>query len=143
MRKQKDIQTKKSLSINELNEALFDFEGLMERSQTPFYLLKETGRSIKKELQLQGDKVYVGVRKLQVTPLFLSVLKEYVIDVNPTYEETKTGFKYEYKGVPVEVTYITRKYHFISHPDSVYYWGESYLLPNPFDTYYKSRFIVR
>ena len=145
MHKQQNETTPKtmSFSIDELNEALFDFETLMERCASPFLLLKETARSVRKDSQLQGDKVYVGVKRSQVTPEFLSTINTYLIDKNDTYQETPKGFNYQFKGVPVEVTIIERSYGFTNNPESVYYWGENYLVPNPLEKYLKAQFIVR
>ena len=136
----KTITNTKEFSVDELNKALFDFEDLMERCLTPFYVMGDSGMGIKEGFLLRGDKVEVGVKASELTDMVLSTIETYKV-VKLDKEQKK--WTYYVDEVPVEVTIIHRDYNFFKHPESKFYWGGNYLLPNPYDKYYKSRFIIK
>lgn len=136
-------QTKKDstkiFKVDELNRALFDIEDVFDRCMTPFYVLKNTAKNIFYGQPLDGDLISVGIEKKYMTPEVMSTLNTYLAK----REETPHGFKYMKEEVPIEVTVIKKKYSFFSNPDRKFYWGGDYLIANPFDEYYKSRFLVQ
>jgi hypothetical protein len=138
----KEIKTvsTKEFSIDELNKALFDFEDLMERCQTPFFLIGDTGKGILDGFLLRGDKVEVAFKASQLTDMVISTIDTYK-GVKLSRETGK--WTYFVDEVPVEVTIITKKYKFFENPDSTFYFGENYWLPNPYTKYYKSRYLIK
>lgn len=130
----------KVFSIDELNKALFDFEDLMERCQTPFFLIGDSGKDVLDGFLLRGNKVEVAFKASQLTDMVISTINTYK-GVTLTRDTGK--WTYFVDEVPVEVTIITKKYKFFENPDSIFYWGENYWLPNPYAKYYKSRYIIK
>ena len=135
-----NIKDSKVFSIDELNKALFDFEDLMERCLTPFLLLGDTAKDIIDGFMLRGDKVEVGVETKYLTPEVLSTIEVYK-GIKLDKEQGK--WEYMVDDVPVVVKLINKKYKFLDNPNTMFYWGGDYRFPNPFDTYYKSRFLIK
>lgn len=130
----------KVFSVDELNQALFDFEDLMGRCLSPFFLLGDTAKDILDGFTLKGNKVEVGVETKYLTPEVLSTIKTYKgVDL----DKNQGKWEYMFGEIPVEVKIISRKYKFFEFPNSVFYWGENYWTPNPFATYYKSRYLIK
>ena len=131
----------KVFSVDELNKALFDFEDLMERCLTPFMILDETANCLNDRGRLlDGDRVSVGVEVRYLTPEVLSTIETYK---GVKLDKEQKSWMYMVDEVPVVVKLIHRKYKFFENPDRKFYFGGDYLCPNPFDRYYKSRFIIQ
>ena len=135
----KTVNTKE-FSVDELNKALFDFEDLMERCMTPFFLLGDTGKDIIDGFLLRGSKVEVGFKAGELTEMVLSTIETYK---GIKLDKNQGKWTYFVDEVPVEVTIITKKYKFFEFPNTIFYWGGDYKLPNPYDNYYKSRYIIK
>lgn len=127
-------------SDEQLRESLRDVEDIFDRAVAPMILLKETARSLKETGELSGDKITVGITISQLTPEVRSTFVMY----KPDIVETDKEFTYTSpQGMPIVITKIKQKYGFFAQPDITYYWGEDYKIPNPFDRYWKARFIVK
>ena len=128
------------LSVSQMDKALRDVHDLFERCLIPtnWLLLGETARDIKEGFDLRSDKITVGVSQKYLTEYVMSTLKYYVKD-----EFTDKGFTYVVDGVPIEVKFIKRKYQWFTNPDFRFHMGDTFFLPNPFDKYWKARFIVQ
>lgn len=138
---EKMMDTTKEFSIDELNKALFDFEDVMERAMCPFLLLGQTAWDVKSGYMLTGDKVEVGIIKLCLTDMVKDTIKTYRgLDID---KENDKSFTYEVDKVPVVCKIIRNKYKFFKNPETVFYWGGDYQLPNPMVDYWKSRFVIK
>lgn len=133
----------------ELNAALYHVVDVCDRCLIPFILLDETARSIKQDDRLQGERITIGVRAADMTESATSSLRTLA---SPTYdihlgmddfEELENGFMWNFKGVPISIQVIKRRYGFINNPDYTFYWGEQYNTPNPFGVYMKAKGLVR
>ena len=51
--------------------------------------------------------------------------------------------KYTYNGVPIECKIIHQRYPWFRYPNAIGYNYDDFKTPNPFDKYYKARFIVK
>lgn len=125
--------------------ALYDIQDILERAQCPYVLLKDTARSIVDKMKLEGDGIYIGVMKKDVNRMALSTIKFYLSGVRDprTTEVREDGFDYVWNGVPVYVKFIERKYNFFKNPDFAWYMANNYSIPNPFENYWKARFIIK
>lgn len=137
-----------SFSLDQLNEALYHAVDITDRCLLPFMLLGETARSIKQDWTLSGDGIYLGTRKGNVTFEVGSTLRTLAsgVDINlgiKDFKEDAEGFSWVYRGVPISIKIIHRNYEFMKQPDFVWYMAEQYNVPNPFDKYYKARYLVR
>lgn len=130
--------TQVEFTTEELNKALFEVEGLCERAMVKFILLGQAAKDVKEQRGISGDKLVIAIRKNDVNPYVLSVIRQYV-NVVPSDK----GFEYKAHNIPVKVKFVGTKFPFFDHPDtSAPYFGESYQLPNPFNEYWKVRNLI-
>lgn len=131
-----------------LNDALFFIQDLLDRSQIRFFALKETGKQIReKEKGLTPDLnlaiIELGIQKKDLTETgtqsFRGLLK--LSNVEP--EWTENLIRFEKNGVPIVIKIIKQKYTFLQNPNVNFYRTLEFLTPNPFDNYWRARFIVR
>ena len=127
-------------SQEQLDKALLDSFDLMRRVllETTYFVLGETAKCIYENRGLDSDGIEVGIEKRYIGPEVLSTLKDWA-----TEDIGDNGFTYEFEGVPVRVKFIKRKYHFFQYPDMRFYGPEVYKLPNPFQNYWKARFLIK
>ena len=129
-----------NFNSDQLYEALRNVEDLMDRLLTPYFLLKKTAYDVKHDRYLEGDGIDVGIRSTAFTQYMYDILKEFF---GFTPEEVNKGFEYKVGEVPVRIKVYFRNYHFFKYPDTKVYQYGTYLLPNPWDIYWKSRFLIR
>src|SRR3990167_1221899 len=141
-----------SLTLEQLNVALRAIYDLWE--YWPFMLLGDTAKGAR-EGKLYGDKIEIGIIGKYLTKDVLSALMthlQYETDRGRCeyFEISDKWIKYTYKpnksdlvSVPVECKVIHRGYQFFKNPDHVVYNYDEFKLPNPFDKYFKARFIIQ
>ena len=129
------------ISDDARDKALVDIEDLLQRVMVPFFLFGETARSLKEDRILKGEVIEIGVREVDLTQSALNTIKTF--DFNGTFKETLSGFEYESHGIPIKVTLVKRRYKFLDHPDYIFYRAGEYLIPNPFDGYWRARRLVQ
>ncbi len=124
-----------TLTHDQLHDALFFAQDILERSSIPFMVLGETAKCIiDNELpNLTGDKVEVGVTKRHLTRSCLETLKSLVKCT------VDNDIKFDYHGVPVEVKVIEGNYSYFTNPDVRYYHVTEFKTPNPFPEYWENR----
>ena len=129
------------VSQDKLERALLDAFDLMQRCllDMNFIALGNTAKSIKEMRGLEGDKVELGIEKRFITTEVMSTLKEWVRGG----QFVDNGFSYTFEGVPVKFKYITRKYHFFKNLDTKFHMPEWYKVANPFENYWKSRYLIQ
>ena len=124
----------------QLDAALLDAYDLMERVVDVTYIvLGDAAKCIKEGRALDCTKLEFGIPRKYIQPHVLSALKEYVIGG----EFTDKGFSYRHQGIEVRFKYLTRTYKFFKELDIKIYMPEFYKIANPFDNYWKSRFLIR
>ena len=127
-------------SHEELLKALYNVEDFMDQLVTPYFLLMETGDCVKHDRLLSGTGIDVGMRNKSFTQFVYDIMKT---NFNLTPEEINQGFEYKVGEVPVRVKVYTRNYKFFQYPDIKIYEYGRFQLPNPWDVYWQTRFIVR
>ena len=134
------IKDVKNFTHMELENALRNVDDLFARCvlDTKYFLLGDTAKAAKENGFLSGPCIEVGIEDRYLTPEVRSTLKQFGHVDNPG-----DNWEYEVAGVPVKVKVIHNKYDFFKHPDIKYWAYDDYQLPNPFDTYYKSRFLIK
>lgn len=102
-----------------------------------YTLLGDAARAVKFEDYTPFEKIEVGVQTNRLTPEVRQTLKEW------KYETTAKGWEQNYMNVPIVFKEIKRKYRFFQQPDTKFFDVDEYKLPNPFESYWKARFIVQ
>lgn len=133
-----------------LEKALREVYDLFESLSLSPLLLHETARSVKAG-KVGGDKVTIGIKAPEMTRNARSImytrLRKYFergISKTLVFEpDVERLVKYDFEGVPIEITVIERKYSFFKHPDSVMYNYDQFLLPNPIERYLKAQYSVK
>src|SRR3990167_1725076 len=146
------VPSKSQPTLEQLNAALRAVYDLWE--YWPYMLFGDTANGVK-EGKLYGDKIELGIQSKYLTKDVLSAIKthlQYEIDRGRCeYSEVSDKWiKYTWKlnksdlvSVPIECKVIHRNYQFFKNPDHVVYNYDEFRVPNPFEKYYKARFIVR
>jgi hypothetical protein len=127
-----------NLSPEELQAALLDVQDALERAQIKFIVLREAAYSLFFYEDLKGKDITVGVPYKQWMPECVSVLKAW----RPQLEEDLHGYMYKVGNVPVHIRVIEKRFRFLEDPDSRNYYDCSLYIPNPFQSYWRSRSFV-
>lgn len=140
----------KTFSPVELEEALYNATDILDRCMLPYVLLRETARDVNAgpEVLHEADGVYIGIEERYMTPEVWSNIGTFSRNVDlhygmTDYVRTNNGFGWKHNGVPIIVQIIERDYKMIHNPDIKLFRLESYRIPNPFDKYWKARWIIR
>ena len=123
---------------NLLEELEYIFEGL----SIPFILLNETARRVKNGEQLEGiEKFEIGVLKKDMNDFIERTLR----DKWGEWKNNTVNITLTYSGqkIPVYIKFIERKYKMFENLDTVPYFAGMQKLGNPFETYWKSRSIIK
>jgi hypothetical protein len=144
-----------TFSSKQLNEALYHATDITDRCLLPFFLMSETAACIVNEEILEGcTGIYLGVPIRYLAEYTLSTLRTLAKGADTNYgikeyaeKLNKKGkicnITWVYRGVPIELKVINRNYSFFEHPDFKYYMAEEFKIPNPFENYYKARFLIQ
>lgn len=135
-----------SIKLNPLdvNAAMRDLYDVAERAMLPYVLLGDAARQLFDGVDgfngndIKVDKLEWGMFEKNLTPEIKSLFLVWRFE--PWLDK---GFKYEFQGVPVYVHVITRKYKWFDVPDMKFYGPDFFKIPNPFEKYWKARFIIK
>ena len=120
--------------------ALLNAQDTLERCLIPFVLLEDTAEQVfKNKANLELKEISVGVQRRHMT----ETGKEMLMTIVPDIIDAKVSMGYEHEGVPIVIWVIQRNYKFFQHPDSVFYGIENFFVPNPFESYWRARFLVK
>jgi hypothetical protein len=155
---------KPEFTSQQLDEALYSLWAMMDTYWFEWYVTHDTARAIRDKKPLYGNKITGAIHKRHINDTFKSTMKRYLdqwkkspatgdkgtIDARiDDYAWGDKGISFSYKGVPVELKFIDRRYVFFKNPDIVYYeysdkqMTDDFRVANPFEGYWKARFIVR
>ncbi len=132
------------LPVLDVNAALRDLYDVTEGAMLPYILLGDVARQLYDGVDgfsgndLKVDKLEWGMFEKNLTPEIKSLFITWNFE---TWEDK--GFKYEFQGVPVFVHVITRKYPWFDLPDVRFYGPDMFKIPNPFEKYWKARFLIK
>lgn len=138
------IEEKVILNPWDVGYALRDLTDLVEKAMLPYILLGDAARQMKDGCdgfsgnELKIDKIEWAMFERNLTPEIKSLFNTWMFE-----QWGDKGFKYQILTVPVYVHVVTRRYNFFELPDMVYYGPDMYKIANPFEKFWKARFIVK
>ena len=132
-------------------------QDLFERlSGCPFYPFGTTALSVRggkeaRELRgeikekMKGDGIYVGIKRSEWTHQRQSMLRTLEKSLHYKVTEHDKGFVVEDDrgGPPIYATVFKRTYKFFKNPDITFWGVTEFLMPNPFEDYWKARNFVQ
>ena len=151
-------------TTQQLDEALYALWAMMDTCWFEWYVTHDTAKALRDKQPLYGNKITGAIHKRHVNATFKSVIKKYLDDWKrspatgdkmtvdatiPDYIFNDKEISFTYKGVPVEVKILDRRYNFFKNPDIVYYeyggrqMADDFRVANPFAKYWPTRFIVK
>jgi hypothetical protein len=118
------------VSSEKLLNALYWIWDAFERANMPFFLVNQTAKDATNDHDLTGDKVEIGVRRLEWVSGGRRILDSFI---QPIAEDT-TKAEYNHEGVPV-IVHIYDDHDCIINTDSKIYRHELFKLPNPYSAF--------
>ena len=129
---------KNGLTYEELNAGLMQLASWFEGAVCPFILLGETAKSVKNNY-VTGNKLEIGVRQKHLARSTGGILRMLIKDI----KESADKWEFEAMGIPVVMKVLHRNNKYITNPNSIVYNFDDYLIPNPFEGYWKTRGLIR
>ncbi len=124
----------------EINAAMRYIYDQMERCVIPDYIiLGDAARAVNDGEQIKEPLIEIGIREKEFTKEVLSLFLEW----GYKYDGEKNEWTHDMDGVKIVFKIIKRNYKFFAHLDSKFYDVDEYHVANPFDLYWKSRFLIR
>ena len=133
------MTTPTAFEHKELEQALFYIEDIMDRALCQFFVLGETAEQVRNDSLLNLDKIVVGIKKNEFIGA-RSLLHIVLPDVE--FNEDTKKLNLEFKGVPIEIRIIQKKWDFLKDLDRTFYGVTQFWLPNPFSKYWKVKQLV-
>jgi len=128
------------LSHQQIEGALFYLEDLLERAQIPFILLEGLARQVHDGVPYFSlNEINVGVEEKYLKETGQGFLKI----VAPELYIDDNVISFEKGGVPITIWIIHKKWKFFQNPDTKFYGITEFKLPNPFEKYWRSRFLIK
>lgn len=129
------IDEKTVFTHEQLLEALFFFWDGFERSTMNFFLVKDTAKQIIANSNLSGDKITLGIRRMEWQGGQQRVFKAFMEHekILPKIKG-KNLLVFSYKDIPVHL-YIYNENPCLTGLDVVFYGNETFNIPNPFTTF--------
>lgn len=121
-----------TVSADKLLQALYKIWDAFERANVPFFLVHQTAEDAMKQRDLTGDKVEVGVRRMEWISGGRRIIDGFITPVS----EDKDAALYEFDGVPV-IVHVYDDHECIIQTDMVRYRYEEFKVPNPYETFQK------
>ena len=122
-------------SADLLLETLFFFWDGFERASMNFFLVKDTARQVMGDVDLHGEQLTLGIRKLEwiggQDRVFLAFIEHEKVPINKL---TDTCYHFRYKEVPV-LLYIYDENPCVTNLDIVFYKNDTFNIPNPFNLF--------
>lgn len=106
--------------------------------QIPHFLLGETSNQALADVELNVDKIEIGVLKKDFNETTIRLFNTFL----PGLEQGDV-IKLEKDGIPIEIKIIQRHYKFFDNPDIVFYMADEYKIPNPYSKYWQSRYLIK
>lgn len=114
-----------------LLKALYWVWDAFDRSMVDFFLINQTYKDARKNKDLSGDKLEIGIRRMEWVGGGRRLLDTFM---GLPLEETPTVARYEYEGVPV-LLHIYDDSDCITALDSLVYAREIFKIPNPYSKF--------
>lgn len=101
----------------------------------PFVVLGDIAYQMKHNEELHADKAFLAVNEQYNIRELTSMLPI----IEPKLERLTDGWKFVYKGFPVIIHVMTKRYKTLIDPDTVFYKYDMWPIPNPFEEYWAGR----
>ena len=132
-------------TVEDMNMAIQDISDMAQKTMIQFVALGDFAKAVRDHTDiLNADHIEIGFPKSQLTVEIKSLFKTW------GFEEAPYGYKYYFTPpikwdthVPVEIHVFQRKYKFFTNLDLGWYMVDDFYLPNPFDTYWKARYLIK
>ena len=130
---------------DQLERALASVEHTMSCLPIDFFLLEDLANYIhRNEADMwlvpgSVDTITIGVKRQWITPTVENTLHTIV----PTLGSMPNEWQWEAEGVPVRVSIVDRNYSFFQNLDFKFHFNSEYKIPNPFQKYWVSRYLVK
>jgi hypothetical protein len=118
-------------------------DDMMIRSQIPYTLLGDTAIQVRKQVPFTLDHVEVGVQKRHFTQDTTRLFNTCMLNEKMPNVSFDKDIELVRNGVPIKIKLITRMYAFFQNLDFAFYFADEYNLPNPWEKYVKSRYLIR
>ena len=128
----------------EVRDALRWIAELLECSQIQFLVLGDLIKPMVDDVAAEVEKIEIGVNKNSWSETTKSLMRTFFL--RTPFEGIDLDvpiLKLDFNGVPIEIKVIQRNYEFFKNPDTAYYWTDEYKIPNPWDKYLKSRYLIK
>lgn len=130
----------------DIGMAIRDIYDMSERTMIKFIMLGEFAKAIRERKEnVVLPFIEIGMfeknNTAEIKSLFLN-----------TWKFTKTEYGYTYfftppikwdRHIPVKIRVLKKVYKCLQHPDFGFYGVDEFLIPNPFDEYWKIRGILK
>ena len=138
----KKVQTNLEFKSWDINAALRDIYDLGERIQLFPLMLGDVAKQIHDNQDIMmdvkvNDKIEWGIHEKNMTPEVISLFKTW------NFKPNDRGWEYTFENIPIQIVVIKRKYKFFDNPDQKFYKVDEYKIPNPFESYWKARYLIR
>ena len=129
----------------DMRNAMRDIADMSEKTMINFFMLGDIAKAVhERDDMIITDKIEIGMKANGLTPEILSLFNTW------GFEPTKYGYKYYYTPplkwdimIPVEIHVIKRNYKFFENLDFGFYAVDTFHIPNPFEKYWKARFLIK
>lgn len=134
------MNEKVPFTSEQITEALYYLEDLMDRAGLPFFLLEGAAKQVHDDLAyLSLNQIDAGIEEKNVRDSGKKMLKL----VLPSIQIDQNTISFDYGGVPIVLWIVHKKWKFFQNPDTVFYGTVNFQVPNPFENYWKSRFLIK
>lgn len=128
----KKISTKTSKFTSEqLEEALFVVFDMMADAQLEFFPIGKTARQMYNNEWLEGDMLNFGIKKQELAESTVVMLKV----SHPEIDIQDKKIIMSHNGIPIEIRIIHKHYRVLDNLDTIDYAYETFLMPNPFESF--------
>ena len=124
----------------QITEALYYVEEVFDRTQIPYFLLDGIARQVFDNVPYFSlNQIDVGINQKDIQESGQGMLDI----VLPNVYKDQNTISFDYKGVPVVIWIIHKRWKFFQNMDTVFYGICNFKVPNPFKQYWKSRFLIK
>lgn len=126
----------------DIEGALHDLFDVQERAMVSFILLGDVAKALREQKQLEADRIDVVMTRNQLTPEVKSNFKTWQFKVEPWgYSWTYSPPTLWHIKVPINL-YFYDHYALFENPDRVWASVENFLIPNPWESYWRGRHLI-
>jgi len=127
----------------EVRDALRWVANILECSQIPFIVLGDLMKQIVLKEDVSVDKIEIGIQQNSWNSTTKPLVDTFLLNTPFAGKSLEEPVSFEWAGVPIELKIIKKNYEFFKNPDFMFYWVDEYKIPNPWEKYFKSRYLIK